>query len=203
MLCVCGNHDIGDRPNSTTINLFTQRFGDDYFVFWAGGVRCIVVNTQLYKDDMEAKEEAAAQDAWLRDLLSSSPDPYTIVFSHIPPFIATPDEPNGYFNLDQSVRASLLDTMVKGGVRAWFCGHYHRNSGGNFGSLEVVVSSAVGATLLPSGVDPLGLEGFTGPDCGPSASGIRVVKVQRDRVVHRYFTMDSVPAVVDALETEW
>ena len=36
LVCVCGNHDLGDRPNAATVDLFTSRFGDDYFAFWAG-----------------------------------------------------------------------------------------------------------------------------------------------------------------------
>ena len=31
MVCVCGNHDVGNRPNSATISAFRDRFGDDYF----------------------------------------------------------------------------------------------------------------------------------------------------------------------------
>ena len=33
MLCVCGNHDIGNSPTHQTIERYTQNFGDDYFYF--------------------------------------------------------------------------------------------------------------------------------------------------------------------------
>lgn len=200
---MCGNHDVGDRPNAASLDLFRSRFGDDYFTFWVGGVRCLVVNTQLYKDPSGCPAAAAAQDAWLTEQLSHSPAPYTLVFSHIPPFIQTADEPNGYFNLDQETRASLLSRMQAGGVKAWFCGHYHRNSVGFAGTLQVIVSSATGTTLQPSGEDPLGLKGFKDPDCGGHTSGLRLVKVHQDDVVHKWYTMDGVPHTVEVASKNW
>merc|ERR1719427_2361684 len=34
LVCVCGNHDVGNRPTAKTISLYTKEFGDDYFAFW-------------------------------------------------------------------------------------------------------------------------------------------------------------------------
>jgi hypothetical protein len=207
LVCVCGNHDVGDRPTPDTIALYRSRFGDDYLCFWVDGVRCLVLNTQLYKNPDDAPAHAAEQDAWLTDQLAVRPAPPTLVFSHISPFINAPDEPAGYFNLEPTVREGILARMRVGGVRGWFCGHYHRNAGGHDGPIEVVTSSAVGTTLLPSGSDVLGLTGFSGPAIGPSHSGLRLVKVQHVdgelALTHKWFTMDSVPAAVDSAATAW
>lgn len=202
LLCLCGNHDVGNRPNSAAIDLFRARFGPDYFVFWVGGVRGIVINSQLYKDSSLCPDLAAAQDAWLTEELAKPPT-FTIVFSHIPPFIETAGEPSGYFNLDPEIRASLLARMHKGGVRAWFCGHYHRNMLCADGDLEVIISSAVGTTLRPKGTDVLGLDGFCDPDCGPHTSGLRIVKVHENAVHHQWFTMGAVPEAVDPSSVTW
>ena len=43
LVCVCGNHDLGNLPNKATVDLWTDRFGSDHFAFWAGGCRCIVL----------------------------------------------------------------------------------------------------------------------------------------------------------------
>jgi 3',5'-cyclic AMP phosphodiesterase CpdA len=153
LLCLCGNHDVGDRPNSASIARFTERFGDDYFTFLFGGVQFVALNSQLYKDATDAPAEAAAQDAWLRGVTGelqrrrqeqrergSRPRPddasmtalprHVVAFSHIPPFIESQDEPSAYFNLEQSVRTRLLGDLSEAGCTAWFCGHYHRNARG-------------------------------------------------------------------------
>ena len=33
MICVCGNHDIGNSPTHQTIQEYNKQFGDDYFYF--------------------------------------------------------------------------------------------------------------------------------------------------------------------------
>ena len=66
------------------------------------------------------------------------------------------------------------------------------------GPLEVVVSSAVGCVLTPSGVDPLGLRGFLlPPTLGTGRSGLRVVHVARDRLRHCWFTLDEAAAALN------
>ena len=50
LVCVCGNHDVGNRPTKTTIEGYRADFGDDFFSFWVDGVHCIVLNSQLYED---------------------------------------------------------------------------------------------------------------------------------------------------------
>lgn len=53
-----------------------------------------------------------------------------------------------------------------------FSGHYHRNAGGTYGNLDMVVSSAIGCQL------------------GKDAHGLRVVVVTAQRIVHRYYSLD-------------
>lgn len=39
LLCLCGNHDVGNRPNSRTIALYSKDFGDDYYTFTGSSTR--------------------------------------------------------------------------------------------------------------------------------------------------------------------
>lgn len=39
LLCVCGNHDVGDSPTVETISIYKSNYGDDYYSFWVGGKR--------------------------------------------------------------------------------------------------------------------------------------------------------------------
>ena len=69
LVCVCGNHDVGDRPNSISIDVYNNRFGDDYYSFVCRGVKFIVLNTQLYKDGRDVPAHVARQNVWLKEQL--------------------------------------------------------------------------------------------------------------------------------------
>nr|XP_060504516.1 serine/threonine-protein phosphatase CPPED1 isoform X2 [Panthera onca] len=58
------------------------------------------------------------------------------------------------------------------GVTAVFSGHYHRNAGGTYQNLDMVVSSAIGCQL------------------GQDTHGLRVVVVTAEKIVHRYYSLD-------------
>mmetsp|Transcript_36669 Transcript_36669/g.79877 ORF Transcript_36669/g.79877 Transcript_36669/m.79877 type:complete len:362 (-) Transcript_36669:125-1210(-) len=198
LVCVCGNHDVGNRPNAYTIDLWTRRFGDDYFSFWVERVKFLVLNTQLYKDGSGAPELADAQDRWLdRELqdAQSQGAQFTVVFSHIPPFIWDPDEPDGYFPLSRPIRSNLLHRLASNNVTHWFCGHYHRNAGGLFRThddqLEVVTTAAIGTNLTTDHAgDDLGLSGIGTAVLDDTVSGMRIVNVSSDKgVVHRFVSL--------------
>jgi len=160
LVCVCGNHDVGDRPNSISIDVYNNRFGDDYYSFVCRGVKFIVLNTQLYKDGRDVPAHVARQNVWLKEQLeqhhrafntdasaaatsattssttttsstsTTGAPPRIIVFSHISPFINDPYESSEYFNLAKETRLPLLQELSDAGCTHWFCGHYHRNAGG-------------------------------------------------------------------------
>lgn len=58
------------------------------------------------------------------------------------------------------------------GIRAVFSGHYHRNAGGTYQDLDMVVSSAIGCQL------------------GKDTHGLRVVVITAENIVHRYYSLD-------------
>merc|ERR1712203_1044810 len=47
LVCVCGNHDVGNKPTEKTIQQYKEEFGDDYLSFWCGGVKFTVLNSQI------------------------------------------------------------------------------------------------------------------------------------------------------------
>lgn len=204
LVCVCGNHDIGNRPNAATIEEYRREFGDDYFTFWVHAVKCIVVNSQLWKDSSDASDSRVAHDEWLkRELESASEAEHILVFAHVPLFIFEPDEPDGYFNVDMVTRREVLELLAAHGVRTVFCGHYHRNAGGKFtGSggqvVELVVTGAVGANIKDNiEGSRLDLSGQDGPLVGNDVSGLRLVFVG-DRVTHRWCSFNALELVSEA-----
>lgn len=217
LLCLCGNHDIGNRPNARTIKRYTDSFGDDYFSFWCHGVKCIVLNSQIWKDDRDVKKERDDMEAWLdKELDEVDTCPAVVgdseasssgtkrqkaqrrmmVFSHIAPFISRPDEEHDYFNLDIDIRQRWLAKMASKGVIAWFCGHYHRNAVGIYQiddkQLEVVTTGAVGVQITDKeGGNSLGLSGIGGHRIGTADSGLRVVRMSPGKPLeHRWKTFE-------------
>lgn len=206
LVCVCGNHDVGDVPTRESIQLFESRFGQSYGEFMCGkSTRCVVLNTQLY-GDRTTEGMAAEQDEWIVQAASKSSSENLVVFSHIPPFIFDEDEPKGYFNIAPEPRRRLVENVksIPARHRAWFCGHFHRNAGNwtEDGQVEVVVTSAVGTAIgwndQARGDDRLGIPGmdWAKRQCSPCASGCRIVVVDTgSKIRHKFYTLDELAAV--------
>eukprot|EP00455_Lapot_gusevi_P001737 TRINITY_DN10669_c0_g1_i2.p1 TRINITY_DN10669_c0_g1~~TRINITY_DN10669_c0_g1_i2.p1 ORF type:complete len:290 (-),score=63.37 TRINITY_DN10669_c0_g1_i2:204-1073(-) len=183
LVCVCGNHDVGNRPTAHSIDSYRQHFGDDYFAFWVGGCRCIVLNSQLYSNATGAPQLQQQQVDWLRQELASLQGPdrpaHIFVFQHIPWFLQQADEENDYFNIEKQLRLQVLEELHQAGVTGIFCGHYHRNAGGLYKNMPQVVTSAIGGQL------------------GNDKSGLRVVSVYRDSIAHQYYSFEEAPQQVN------
>ena len=157
LVCVCGNHDVGNRPTRASIERFRSDFGDDYLAFWANGTYNIVVNTNLFSDPTGAPELYEKHLVWLEDRLCYGRENKAtcmFVFGHHPFFIynphetkedmhgasAPPDEcpeewkkklsggvPDSYFPIPLERRKVALALFRKYGVDACFSGHFHQN----------------------------------------------------------------------------
>ncbi|CAF1381183.1 unnamed protein product, partial [Didymodactylos carnosus] len=177
LVCVCGNHDVGDEPTRESIQRYIDHFGSDYFDFWCGGVHCIVLNSQFYAHCENVKDLKEAHEKWLDTVLKDDAHvaKHTIIFQHIPWFLADVNEPKEYFNIEPHIRLEMLEKFHNAGVRKIFTGHYHRNFCGYYKSMEEVVTSAIGLQL------------------GEDKPGIRLVRVTEDDIQHEYFEIDQLP----------
>lgn len=182
LVCVCGNHDVGNTPTPETVQQYRTSFGDDYFSFWCGGVFFIVINSQYYWDRSLVEDIAAEHDQWLELQLSKihcSGCKHAVIFQHIPWFLKSPDDEDyGIFTLKKENRMKMLEKFKKAGVSAIFCGHYHQNAGGFYGDMEQVVTSAIGAQL------------------GPDKHGVRIVKALDTAIQHKYYAIEDLPSSV-------
>jgi len=179
MICVCGNHDVGNSPTKETIAAYKASFGDDYFSFYKKGCCFLVLNSQFYEDASNVPDLYKKHEEWLESEFERAANfgvEHIIIFQHIPWFVAKSDEDKFYFNIEKELRMKKLDQFYKAGVRKIFCGHYHRNAGGFFKDLEVVVTSAIGCQI------------------GPDEHGMRVVKVKKDAIEHQYHPLNNFPA---------
>ncbi|ODM89056.1 Serine/threonine-protein phosphatase CPPED1 [Orchesella cincta] len=170
LVFACGNHDIGDIPTSQSVEQYRNQFGIDYFAFWVGGVKFVVLNSQYFYSSDALPEEHEKH----LDFVNKIADPtakYIVIFQHIPFFAKDPDEDDTFHSIRKERRLKLLELLWNAGVRYVFCGHHHKNGGGKYKDLEQVVTSAIGA---PWGKDP---------------SGFRLVQVGPLDITHKYIKL--------------
>jgi len=181
MICVCGNHDVGNSPTHATINMFKESFGDDYFSFYKNGCCFLVLNSQFYEDASNVPDLYEQHEAWLESELDKAGKlgvEHIVVFQHIPWFVKEAEEDKFYFNVEKELRLKKLNQFHEAGVKKIFCGHYHRNAGGFYKDLEVVVTSAIGCQI------------------GSDQHGMRVVTVKKSGIDHEYHPLDNFPTTV-------
>lgn len=177
---VAGNHDLRNEPSPQSLANYRKKFGPDYYSFTSANLFAIVLNSSLFKDPTLVKNEAEKQEAWLKKTLKKAKEKKfanIVIFQHIPFFLTTADEKDGYFNIPMEQRMKYLDLLNKYGVKYVFAGHLHRNSIGKYKGIEMVATGPIGK---PLGKDP---------------SGFRIVTVNKNNISHRYYALDSVPSL--------
>ncbi|MEE2659493.1 MAG: metallophosphoesterase [Candidatus Latescibacterota bacterium] len=128
---VAGNHDVGDKPDDTmpthpvtedSLRRWERRVGRSWYRWDAGGVRFLVVNSQLLNTPLPAARE---QRLWLETELASG-EP-TCLFLHLPPYLHRPNEPSlgHYDNVAELDRSWLLALIDAADVRWMFAAHVH------------------------------------------------------------------------------
>lgn len=200
LVCLCGNHDVGNAPTVESINRFTSHFGDDYFAFWCKGCYCICLNTNLYNDKSNAPEQFTMQHEWLITELSRAREANArriFLFGHHPWFLYDEEEdekemrgfspfpcnggentggsvPDSYFIIKRAERRKILALCQEYGVAACFAGHYHQNhvSETTFG-MQMIVTGPITPVVLHS----TGFDGSDDPQNVTKGPGVRIVHV--------------------------
>jgi len=155
LVCLCGNHDVGNRPTRSSIQQFNRAFGDDYLSFWCNGTFNVVVNTNTFSNPDGAPELLDQQLEWLERELKHAKEcgaDQIFAFGHHPWFLYDEDEvkddlvglspfpkewgpppspdagfPDHYFHIKRENRQLALNLFREYGVTASFCGHFHQN----------------------------------------------------------------------------
>jgi len=208
LVCVCGNHDVGNKPTEKTVKMFKEEFGDDYFSFWCGGVKFIVLNSQIVQGLPISNELSIAHEKWADiefEMKNENEPVHSVVMCHIPPFCWDVEEKHTNFNWPLEKRKKWLDKMEKGKVKKVYCSHYHRRAGGKYKDLEVVVSGALGTHISTKRV-PLELEGsrldeinfklsyqgFGGVETNEETSGLQVVTVSEEGLTEEWLNINRI-----------
>lgn len=169
------------NPLSSKCGVFHKiRFTITLIIFINIGVFFIVLNSQYYKDGTLVEDIKKDHDLWLdKQLKLAKTAKHTVVFQHIPLFLLSVDEEDGYFTLCKKDRDEIVGKLKDAGVKYVFAGHYHRNAGGFDGDLEMVVTSAIGFPI------------------GEDKHGMRVVTVKEDKIVHSFEDLYNFPKSVE------
>nr|CDS33654.1 calcineurin phosphoesterase [Hymenolepis microstoma] len=173
-----GNHDVGNSPCTADIEDYKSHWGDDYYSFWCGKVKSIVINSQLYFNSKNCPTESEAQDAWLNAELCSKENQNAekILVFQVCYKVAkkSSDEDDDYFVIPKEARVDLMNRYYKAGIRHVFSGHVHYNvtvswrpEGSNSTPLENITTSAVCFQL------------------GDDKPGLRIVHVTPTNLTHK------------------
>jgi len=206
-----GNHDIGQHATIETIRTYAERFGDDYFSFWAGGVLYVSLNSQFYRSDKGIEHLRKAQDEWAIETFRTAKTlgaKHVVGLSHVPPFVGDESEVFGWSNWELAARETLLDAAADAGCKLWLAGHYHGNAVGRSSTgIEVVTTSSCGGvinwTLPAAEIAPQPFPDFAKVVGSPPVvadarhSGLRIVRVTEDGFRHRWFELAHVPNTTD------
>jgi serine/threonine-protein phosphatase CPPED1 len=209
LICLCGNHDVGNRPTVESIERFTSRFGDDYLAFWCRSCYMICLNSSTYFDPTDSQELHQQQKEFLEERLQYAKAHNArriFLFSHHPWFLYSEDEDektltginpipgsdqegefisDSYFPVGRKERAPVMELCRRYGVSGCFAGHYHQNlvSRASWGMPMIVTAGLCGWGIESTGKDRAKEEN---QNPGP---GVRVVDVSDslpDGFTHRY-----------------
>ena len=129
---VPGNHDIGDKDNPTVpayivnegyFRDFRKYYGPTYQSFDYRGIHFVLINSPVLNSGLP---EENRQKEWLEEDLKQNMGKRNIVFSHYPPYLYQPTEPDNYDNIDLPERGWLLELLRRHNVETFFAGHVHQ-----------------------------------------------------------------------------
>ena len=142
MLCVPGNHDVGDlasiKPtqpvNDARLEMWRSTIGPDWWRADRQGWRLVGLDAMLLGTG-HADEER--QFEWLAEALKT--DAPIAIFLHKPLFIDHPEEgPRGYWTVLPEPRKRMLALMSSANVKLVASGHLHIHRQVNIGGISYV-----------------------------------------------------------------
>jgi serine/threonine-protein phosphatase CPPED1 len=195
-ICLCGNHDVGNRPTPESIERYTSRFGEDYFAFWYRGCYFVCLNTNLYNDNSGALDIFNAQQEWLERRFQSAREANAkrvFLLGHHPWFLTHEGErdedligrnylmgekseqfvPDSYFPIRLALRKPVMDLCRMYNVDACFAGHYHQNliARSSWGMPMIVTGAICNWNITSTAKDS------SIPENGIVGAGVRVVTI--------------------------
>ena len=166
-----GNHDVGDYPDARTLEQYSSSdsknpgWGPLFQKVEEDGILYLQFNSQIYwSNEASLDEYRSKQLDFLEGEMSRIQALQSIkrlvLLTHIPPFMDSVDEQEGWANWKEAYRKQILDVLAGPNIpMLWVCGHFHANvekdSDYQGVPLSIRVSSAAGTTMQWDGKDEL------------------------------------------------
>ncbi len=133
-----GNHDIAEPPTHKGLETYRAAFGTDFSVVSVKGRTLISFNSLLMRGG--PADESEAHIAKLRRALldARAVGSPVILLCHVPPFAASVDEADEYYNLPLAHRRAIFDMAADGGAFIWLCGHTHKTHRNDYAGIAVL-----------------------------------------------------------------
>lgn len=163
-----GNHDISKEPTTKELKYYRNKIGSDYFSFEKNDFSFIIVNTQLWKTNVD--KESQKHDEWFKNELykKAGNNRPVIIFGHYPLYTEDPMEEEHYFNLPVNKRTELLNAFSESNVLAYLSGHKH----------ELIINTYENMQLVTGET--------TSKNFDKRPFGFRVWNVSSDTAVHHF-----------------
>lgn len=155
-----GNHDIGTKPASITINKIdhwiNRGYGrgksnrEFYGIVDKSLAAIYVLNTQAYHSTdpavlIRADNQLIEMNSFF---LANENISIKIVASHVPLFLKNQDEAyDGYFNIEPLYRKKIINIMDKHNVKYYLAGHQHINGSAYDKGIKVFFNTALSFQL--------------------------------------------------------
>ncbi|WP_187829914.1 metallophosphoesterase family protein [Siccirubricoccus phaeus] len=155
VLCVPGNHDVGDHPdraprqpvNAERLARFRHYMGEDVWAMDREGWRLLGLNSQVMGSGLP---EEAAQLDFIAAQLDSLGDRLLAVFLHKPFFIADPADPIfDYWSVPPFARAALAPLYEHKALRLIGSGHLHLHHAQRRGAATLAWAPSVAFIVAP------------------------------------------------------
>ena len=69
------------------------------------------------------------------------------MLTHIPPFVSSVDEDDGYFNIPKAIREDVLRLFDESGVILWLAGHTHHTSRRSYEHITILNGETTSANF--------------------------------------------------------
>ena len=123
---VPGNHDvmINGQPSVELRALFEENFNGLLGQFLHKGYHILWLDSQAWLDERSSDQMELIKQLMQHPLAGDLPK---IVFAHHPLFLEHADEETAYYNTPIKEREELLALFKQSEVKAYLCGHTHRD----------------------------------------------------------------------------
>jgi len=148
ILLAPGNHELSNPITLAKLERYRNYFGEDFKSIEYNGYCIISANSQYWHGEAP-EEEATLHDTFIKKTFQTAKNKSrpVVMLTHIPPFVSSVDEEDGYYNLPKTKRKEILDLCEANGTIIWLAGHTHTTGQRNYGAITILNGETTSANF--------------------------------------------------------